>query len=367
MNITFLVGNGFDISCGIDTSYSGFYKWYCTQPSASEHIQEFKNNIKEDVENGGKNWSDFEIGLGRYTAKFSVDTVQDFFDCYEDSQESIIEYIQQQQRLYKTEQLNDEQLKMFRNGLLNFFHELYPVEKNVLDSMFQQDINNSTVIRFISFNYSDTLDSCVKSASSTPLKTWSSNGNKSFYLDKKVVHAHGTSELFPIIGVNDESQIVNKSLLEVENFSNIIIKPNSVRALSQDWHEKAANLIDSSKIICIWGMSLGETDATWWEKIMAWLKNDMNRHVIIFAHSSSNPSKRSIIKYLNDKTKITRKLFDYSDFPEADYDSISKRIHIVINTEHVLKLPLLRKTEEELKVDEFLVEYNKQPVSSVIG
>ena len=63
MNITFLVGNGFDMSLGIDTSYRGFYQWYCEQPSNSDHIEKFKEHIKNDIEGDGENWADFEMGL----------------------------------------------------------------------------------------------------------------------------------------------------------------------------------------------------------------------------------------------------------------------------------------------------------------
>ena len=48
MQITFLVGNGFDIAAKIDTSYEAFYKWYCDIDSDKEHIKIFRKNIKED-------------------------------------------------------------------------------------------------------------------------------------------------------------------------------------------------------------------------------------------------------------------------------------------------------------------------------
>ena len=42
MNITFLVGNGFDLSAGLRTAYRDFYDWYCAQPSGNLDIQMFK-------------------------------------------------------------------------------------------------------------------------------------------------------------------------------------------------------------------------------------------------------------------------------------------------------------------------------------
>ena len=42
MYITFLVGNGFDIASGLDTSYAAFYNWYCNQPNTSPSVGELK-------------------------------------------------------------------------------------------------------------------------------------------------------------------------------------------------------------------------------------------------------------------------------------------------------------------------------------
>ena len=43
MRITFLIGNGFDISCGIRSSYGDFYKWYCKQDKSDKaHVNAFR-------------------------------------------------------------------------------------------------------------------------------------------------------------------------------------------------------------------------------------------------------------------------------------------------------------------------------------
>ena len=76
MQITFLVGNGFDIAAGLNSSYGAFYAWYCTQPSGKKHIERFKREIADDVRSGGKNWSDFEVGLGKYTARFTPENAE---------------------------------------------------------------------------------------------------------------------------------------------------------------------------------------------------------------------------------------------------------------------------------------------------
>lgn len=48
MNVTFLVGNGFDISAGLKTSYRDFYTWYLSQSTDDPAVTKVKAHIEED-------------------------------------------------------------------------------------------------------------------------------------------------------------------------------------------------------------------------------------------------------------------------------------------------------------------------------
>ena len=82
MNITFLLGNGFDIGLGLKTRYEDFYKQYTKISSAdSEIIINFKNDLLNEDLNYSKeivDWSDFEKAFGQYSKNFSVDTKADY-------------------------------------------------------------------------------------------------------------------------------------------------------------------------------------------------------------------------------------------------------------------------------------------------
>ena len=41
MIITFLVGNGFDLACGLKTKYTDVYEKYCVTESSNENIKNF--------------------------------------------------------------------------------------------------------------------------------------------------------------------------------------------------------------------------------------------------------------------------------------------------------------------------------------
>lgn len=45
MHVTYLIGNGFDLACGLKTKYVDSYAKYCISPSKNETIKNFKEDI----------------------------------------------------------------------------------------------------------------------------------------------------------------------------------------------------------------------------------------------------------------------------------------------------------------------------------
>ena len=49
MNVTFLIGNGFDLGIGLKTAYSDFYDIYCMPHQGdSPAVVKFKSEIQSD-------------------------------------------------------------------------------------------------------------------------------------------------------------------------------------------------------------------------------------------------------------------------------------------------------------------------------
>lgn len=343
MQITFLVGNGFDISCGLNSSYAGFYDWYCKQEkSDKEHVNAFRDEINNDMKSGPKNWANFEEAMGKYTAKFSTDTSQHFIDCYEDAHKHLIKYLEIETSKFAGDLIDDEEAGKMREGLNNFYSELNSKEIMQLDSLFRADQGNNTIIRFISFNYTSVLDKCIEKAAKSPLRTWTdTNGHhRSLTIDRSVVHIHGRLTRHPVFGVDNEYQIANKELLTVPDFAELMIKPKGVNALGELWHDDSAKCINSSDIICIWGMSMGATDATWFSLIMDWLKAKENRQLIVFWHTDTPSNGVSNYLTLTNRRKAQTLITDYSDLTREKIEVIKQRIHIIENTKTVLRVKL---------------------------
>lgn len=344
MHITFFVGNGFDISCGLQSSYSSFYKWYCEVKSEKAHIDEFKNAIKTDIRDGKNNWADFEEALGKYTVNFTKEEANQFIECYEDAHKNLMIYLANQTSRFQDD-FDDETIKAFREGLKNFYFELSPKERGIIEEVFKSHHHESITLDFVSFNYTDILDKMIAVEAKEPIDIWTnSNGGRCTYtISSKVIHAHGQMKYHPVFGVNDEQQIENKSLLEVPNFANLMIKPKCVEELGEYWHDEIETRINNSTIICIYGMSMGITDTRWFSKILEWLRVNNSRHIIIFYYTDHPSDGISNWDVFTKTSEIRLKLLNHSDYSSQITDDIKDRIHMIENTKNVLQLKLTEK------------------------
>lgn len=341
MNITFLVGNGFDISAGIDTAYSDFCEWYCKQNNnVPEHVKKFRDNISEDLKKPKeeRTWADFELGLGMYTKFFNEDTISQFWDCYEDAMLKLQEYIDLQMEQVSFV-ISSEEKTSFCKGLLQISDELTEAEKENISHMLPGRANQGVRYQFISFNYTSVLDGFAKAASSQELTAWINGGTRySAQVNPNVLHVHGKLDNNPLMGVGDKLQIENKDLREA--LQEYFIKPMASAAVGDLSQEKPKTLISESNIICLWGLSLGKTDSQWWEAVMEWLGKKESNRLIVYWFTGGKVTKRLHTTLLREKEKICDELFRYSALTTEQMNEIRKRIFIVFDTQKVLRISL---------------------------
>lgn len=351
MNITFLIGNGFDVSLGIQSSYSKFYEWYCAKHSKISHIETFRKSIDQEIKSNKsdeeKVWADFEVGIGQYTSNFTTETVDLFLDCFTDAQENIQEYLKSEIKKFKLDNFAQDDFLRYSESLWKFYDELSEMNKNSIKDTINSSSNENIKISFVTFNYTDTLETILSKIPDAPLHSWR-NGSSvySYILNREIIHVHGTIDNAPILGVNDETQIANKDLLETPQFREFLIKAESVKALGHLWQSQAETLISNSKIVCVLGMSLGVTDAKWWRKLNEWLKVNSSRKVIIFWYERNPPSKSAYIKELQCIDKVKEKLLSYSNFSDSERTRVKNQIYVVINTKKFMKL---QNMEQEIR------------------
>ena len=98
MNITFLLGNGFDIGVGLPTRYEDFYQEYCESLEGDpENIRLFKEMLKKRNEDEVKriiDWADFEKAFGEHSNDPDIKDKQAYLGRFEDFVENFNVYLE---------------------------------------------------------------------------------------------------------------------------------------------------------------------------------------------------------------------------------------------------------------------------------
>ena len=94
MNITFLIGNGFDVGLGMKSRFKDFFPIYKEKSQNKEpRIKQLSDNIEGNYDT----WADFENALGEYTLKFTQENKQNFIDQIKDFETEFIAYLKWQE------------------------------------------------------------------------------------------------------------------------------------------------------------------------------------------------------------------------------------------------------------------------------
>lgn len=329
MNITFLIGNGFDLNLGLKTKYTDFLKEY--KPILQEDtdcIKYFKNNILKDEEL----WANAESAFGMATAQFKNDnyTAEEYCVCHESFCLKLAEYLLMQEQTLDYTALNSLLVKGFAKGILNYKKGFREIEQNQLVSA-ENSIGGGLIFNFINFNYTQTLDMCVSAVREKNGILGKRTHNRTTVDNHigKILHVHGTVQKDMVLGVNDISQISDSSLFDGydDEFLNEIIKQKTNEINEENMDQKVFELLKSSDLIYIYGMSTGVTDKLWWERICELMSEKKNLHLII--HKFDAPEDGLIRRSFRVFTKKTRKEFTtYCNYEESVKSDIESRIHI---------------------------------------
>lgn len=92
------------------------------------------------------------------------------------------------------------------------------------------------------------------------------------------------------------------------------------------------NVIDSSEVICIFGMSIGVTDKMWWEYIAKWLKAGHKRRLIIFEKRKGKTKRITKQSLFSVEENILNNFRNNSGIDDTTWKEIRERIFIKINS-----------------------------------
>lgn len=276
MNITFLIGNGFDLNYGLKTSYQAFYKHYITLPESKDDL--LATSIMEEPQL----WSDLEMGLGELFGKTEAKDLRKFFDSKFRLEDALVNYLKNEQKKFVVK--NQEALiAEFKNNVVNFYKDFMEQDQQEYLSF----LNGSGEInyRFVTFNYTNILDGIVaRSSTNNIFSKHICNGTNYNDRIKPVLHIHGTLTEGFILGIDSEKQGSENTFSQYPRYKKLLIKRVTNENLKNNKNVTFKGILSDSRYICLYGLSIGETDESWWKQIANWLSQNPKNRLVIYNH-----------------------------------------------------------------------------------
>lgn len=327
MNITFMIGNGFDRNLGLKTTYLDFIRWYKQTPAKTETLREFRKYVNDNEEL----WSAAEEELGRYTAKFDTGAGAAFYECHKDICEHLARYLKDEQGKFEIQALSNEIENAF-SQLKVLTSPFHTQEKEVLDTVYNNRKSENIIFNFITYNYTDTLDQCLEFTRKKQelLGTHKYGNIVHNHVVGTIHHVHGTVNAQMVFGVNDKSQIAKPEIFDCEYgdlYENLLVKQRANQGYQENADTKAKKLLQESHILYIYGMSIGATDKLWWERVCAWLTGNAERQVVLFCYDMPAEGVIDIDRKIAER-KARRAITQYSQLDDQKKQAIESRIHV---------------------------------------
>lgn len=269
-NITFIIGNGFDIGLGMKTKYENMYDDYINSQSKSKVIENFKKALSK--RKPYDKWSDFEMGMAEYASNFLNEN--ELIECIRDFKMHLLEHLKEEYEKIADQLMSvsyrPSLIQELDRSLYKFHKGLIPNDVRTIERIMK---NLDIELNFITFNYTNTLETLLfvkklytKVQHNVPL------------------HVHGSLEQDIVLGIDNISQITNASYTLTNKGERAFVKPSFNNQFDSERVEIAKATIANSDIICAYGFSFGESDNTWIQSIIHWLLEDDNHHLIVYEY-----------------------------------------------------------------------------------
>lgn len=331
MNITFFIGNGFDLNQGLNTRFSDFESYFNKNSSADNIIKKW----------GTKNtdlWSDMEYQLGQSMKELSEQQIKAFQADKQEMESLLLEYLETEQTRFQLGPQDEENVKKeLIRSITDYIKVLSTVDKNTISNTRSRNSNSDIVYQFISFNYTNTLDRVVEIAKKAGSigSHQSQQGRNMSHTIGGVHHIHGTINSEMILGVNDINQINNSVLQKNKRFMDTQVKERINRRLGQQKTENVEKIVSDSKIIAIFGMSYGVTDKRWWKLLGNWLLQNQDNTLVLFNRMDARRLKWNLPSVTITETDDCIDFFMQRaemEKDKIDSDTIRRRILVAHNT-----------------------------------
>ncbi len=318
--VTFLIGNGLDLSLGLATKYQDFYDYVKHENLHPE------NRIYKAIAESQETWADFEKALGEYTAYIEPLDPKDLKNESVNFHEELEEFrIDLATYLSAESKKASDKIGFIKLQPHGFLKELKSGNVPKLVDLLK---NGNQIYQFVTLNYTNTLESILKSSS----PFLQANGIR--LASNRPLHLHGDTMQDMTLGVSDETQL-SSSLTGAEKDD--LIKPSLIYSMNDGRIEELNELINRTSVLILYGTSIGETDKYIWQIVSEWLAGSKARYIIIYKYDASyNDSVRlSSRKQKQFTSSAQEKLLRFSGKDGDVIEELRSRIFVVHNTKQL--------------------------------
>ncbi|MEG2320489.1 MAG: AbiH family protein [Bacteroidales bacterium] len=328
MKIVYLIGNGLDVKLNLKTRYKEFYdNAYTIQDGDSDHVKSLKEDIKENIQD----WADLEKALGEYSTKVTSENT--YLELFKDIRNKLVAYIAQQElNLSLTDDQRDEFINRFRTP----FQYLVEGETNEFNTYINNLNRSELLIDFITFNYTKTLEVLLNFDGEQILIK--KQGRMDLFISK-IEHIHGFTNARFVLGVDNEAQILNDKFRS-EKLLRTIVKPINNSKAKHLADKRCLAHIHDANIICLYGMSIGETDKTWWQYIGEHILNYDKRLIIFWWDNDTDISPIYSEVRLDKIDDIKDRFLSQTNLDDKQKKSIWDKIYVVYKQDEIFSVPL---------------------------
>lgn len=351
MVVTFLIGNGFDINCGLKCTFREICEEYIQARSKSEAIKQFKGNIDRNIDT----WADFEMAMNRFLSNFR--TEEEALECIRDFKRFMKGVLKREEALFlsrinkkKGESISKAYKDEMKTSLLSFYTGI----SNNITSKYRDSLAvNKVEFAFVTFNYTRVLGILLDSIETNP----------------SVIHIHGDLDDETVVGIDNDEQLNHNLQFEpTVDLRREFIKTTFNQEYDTDRVFYADHMISDCDVMCVYGMSLGDSDMSWRNKILKWLMNNPDHQLFLFQYDCSKLEYITVPHRMSLEDKAKNAFFNRISIDDAVKEKIRPRIHIPIGRNIFNINGVLTKAEKErVRLENKIKEQNEQAKKRTTG
>ena len=269
MNVTVLVGNGFDLAAGLSTTPKSFLnsfvdKYACAPDESDPNAVAMAKHIQDE---GVDSWASFESKLGEYSKQFA----ESEYDVFLKQAASLINYLgiwlaDQEKRV--TEDFVKRNAHECLKSLSRLGDSLNMKHGELVNGLISSHSNEHVVFNLICFNYTSTLKRFYDFVGGRNTSLGIISGNRSYLLGSFIFAHESLDEGRIVCGVDDIDQLANESFRSNRAVRNTLVKSSIQSDTFFSTNDEAAKkCIGEANLIVVFGMSIGSTDRRWWRSI----------------------------------------------------------------------------------------------------